>query len=1547
MGYFDEDEQEATRLERIWNSTLGIPQQLLWRIARSIKKPSVIASRKGLLAPELIPGFSMFFSHKTDVRPEELFGKNIGAQIAGSILTDPLSYFSMGLTGIGSAGLNMTKAVRLAKAGEVVKGVKTVKGVREAVKSHVIKTMEMGGTTMKQRRALRKAEKLVSKMGNKFDDMEVGELTKRAGEAHAKITLPMGILKSQISLRGSRVFKGLGETQTWGNYFIGGYARRVDSMLARASAGNIPVLRPIYNQLGRLIPMTHAIGGLYKGTVSAGVDHLRGFAHGFRDGAVDRLALRSGSVENLREQVLGRIRNGRLHKLVTDKLDKGEPESILMGRLENYRDYQKGAKNEALFTLMEDPKEFKRAVYAMWKDADHDNLGQFLAEKIFGLTVKGNKWAERMVKDRAFAEKVYRDILVKIGASTGKGFNIDNLADLGRLYHENKTVDELLMSMKLAERPMAPSLEKATRENLNRVAYDLGETMRRWIGKKIHGITGIKSLDALERESRVLRVSYTRRLEAHLGVVGAAYKEIAQNTGTTPEQVSEFFSLMVQMIPGEGDINRVRKLTEAILGMGPTQRREQAIQQLLGKHLPDFTHGRVADTTLLLREFGEEGGLFRTVADDALSNLGFGTAAEQVVPKLKGVGPKRLEALQARFGKHLKGLEDMGLEELRSIRAKDGSLPFKNASQEYLKNLNEARHKALIDGVKQGSTYDKVLQAKGKLDAWAKAVAEGADYTVPADELIELADALDEMRETLLLRGLNVGTKEGVDSPMLRLLYDDWANLQAQHDELASAYSVAGMSRPIAFLPRIRSTADSKRILTILGEFEEDGVIRPLIQDLRASHQRNFDHMTHQSLNRLVEKLRRVEAEDGGTGARELLKRLDEFLLRPDEKYATDAYASLVGSLSTMENINSVAGFMRKVSAQSWAKLVDPEAKAEAYLVGEVIASGRGANVNFRSPVFKDAIRELDDDLTAVASATDNQMPTRWVTLRDPDSGRVITVPLESEDGFQVRLIETGTNADEAISRRFHSGPRGHEYVKGESATPDLIDQLLVRADNQAEKLFVEVGSQSMLTGVQNSMTVQFDHAGAVTRHWYDTAHMMAKIMTTTVRPDFHINNLISSSLMLKMNGLSLRSQTRGFAHTMALLGGADETADTYGKVLLMMGKRGGKRGFFRRTRNLLNLPRRVASYGKQPLSDASARVDPTVFVTGSGQEFKIQDIFQAMADYGLLNTHAAKGVAATNTEGMAFLEEIGLALDQAGVTEKLVGKVKHAVESVGSASEMIARLTGFFGYLDEGYTLEQAARKTTHALFDYADLTPWEQQWAKRLTTFYTFPRKMIPMANEWIAKTPQQFVALYHAQQGLRKGVGDVQIESDYGTANLHVGNKRFNLARAAPQFETLQMFALFGDLMPESGEISHQPDVSGKNPFPIGLIPGTVSRGLVGLTSPDSRPRAGDGGLDAVADEVWAMGGLTRWATRTHFDGEEETPFEWMVRQTIGAASNTKEKQTQWLKSRFMKAKQAIRARLRDDPEMDPDDRAELIEELKSLQQATAKLIAVRRS
>ena len=52
---------EATGFERFWNSTFGIPQQVLFRILRSIQDDEVdLLSEEGILDKSLIPFIGIF-----------------------------------------------------------------------------------------------------------------------------------------------------------------------------------------------------------------------------------------------------------------------------------------------------------------------------------------------------------------------------------------------------------------------------------------------------------------------------------------------------------------------------------------------------------------------------------------------------------------------------------------------------------------------------------------------------------------------------------------------------------------------------------------------------------------------------------------------------------------------------------------------------------------------------------------------------------------------------------------------------------------------------------------------------------------------------------------------------------------------------------------------------------------------------------------------------------------------------------------------------------------------------------------------------------------------------------------------------------------------------------------------------------------------------------------------------------------------------------------------------------------------------------------------
>lgn len=99
-------------LSRVYNSTLGIPQQTLYRLWRAIKDDEIdIFSREGLLAPELLPVLGIAASHETDASIEDVIGEQgFGTSLAADILLDPATYLTMGATAAAKAA----KATRIA-----------------------------------------------------------------------------------------------------------------------------------------------------------------------------------------------------------------------------------------------------------------------------------------------------------------------------------------------------------------------------------------------------------------------------------------------------------------------------------------------------------------------------------------------------------------------------------------------------------------------------------------------------------------------------------------------------------------------------------------------------------------------------------------------------------------------------------------------------------------------------------------------------------------------------------------------------------------------------------------------------------------------------------------------------------------------------------------------------------------------------------------------------------------------------------------------------------------------------------------------------------------------------------------------------------------------------------------------------------------------------------------------------------------------------------------------------------------------------------------
>ena len=99
----------------------------------------------------------------------------------------------------------------------------------------------------------------------------------------------------------------------------------------------------------------------------------------------------------------------------------------------------------------------------------------------------------------------------------------------------------------------------------------------------------------------------------------------------------------------------------------------------------------------------------------------------------------------------------------------------------------------------------------------------------------------------------------------------------------------------------------------------------------------------------------------------------------------------------------------------------------------------------------------------------------------------------------------------------------------------------------------------------------------------------------------------------------------------------------------------------------------------------------------------------------------------------------------------------------VGTAVEDNARVAHYLAKRAEGYTAEAATLSVKQFLFDYQELTPFEQNIMKRLLPFYTWSRKNIPLQFSMLLQQPGVYTKLGHfksAVESLSTGPGEEDI-------------------------------------------------------------------------------------------------------------------------------------------------------------------------------------------
>lgn len=135
------------------------------------------------------------------------------------------------------------------------------------------------------------------------------------------------------------------------------------------------------------------------------------------------------------------------------------------------------------------------------------------------------------------------------------------------------------------------------------------------------------------------------------------------------------------------------------------------------------------------------------------------------------------------------------------------------------------------------------------------------------------------------------------------------------------------------------------------------------------------------------------------------------------------------------------------------------------------------------------------------------------------------------------------------------------------------------------------------------------------------------------------------------------------------------------------------------------------------------------------------EELFRKAMNYGVLN------------EGY-FKAELGRGIDTPGVLRRVLNIPKHLDptdtknfawykkgQEIGSFIEGQDRLIHFASQVSRGMSFEDAAASVNKFLFDYSELTAFEQSVMKRIFPYYTWMRKNAPLQLEMMMEKPNMY--------------------------------------------------------------------------------------------------------------------------------------------------------------------------------------------------------------
>lgn len=1521
-------------LSRVYNSTLGVPQQLIYRTIRAMKDDDIdLFSREGLLAPELLPLVGMAFSHETDATIDELIGKDThwAGKLALDIFADPATYLTAGATGI----FKSAKTVRAGIGGKALKEVKDA-GI-DASKMQTVGDLRKALNDGIQRGAVknRRSRKAAGELAKLDDGMALhgadGLLTQSSDKLDLLITVP-GLARWGAQRKAPEVIQ---KHKSWF-----GYLNHVVYGKAFNAAKGSRTGKAVANKLGEA---ARAADGSNVGFATTALANVYRISKSFsiaKKASQDLLPVFGAEKPEFTTKVAEAAKFRAKHGATVDKInletlgadiDKirknlvNRREALEKARVRHRNNPEQLAKIDAREArMLKDsfkgtniPKELRETFIEQWRGLMGDGVPGVSAGlgKPMDFAQMVGRNAELLRKNSDKATALLDKSKVKFKRFKDKkrdeliGENPHWITELAynagqakaKLFEftfgtNKKVTAKFIESAEERARMADANLQRNLEANQHRLVQTL---------KKVSDLSGVSQ----DEINKVLNISAEGTA---LPADFAANLSVIKDSASTAEQVSkasrnisDWLNKQRLSLEALGEFTRLDKRAESYLfGIGQKQTdilidagrhwsRSETLE-LLARDLPEHLRSKYGGRKL------------HELTDDELHMLSRGVGDANRINDPKMVG--KIRQLIA-HRKHTKG----------QLTRPDGSsypLSFRGSTSatvgEPLSKFSPEEVKEILKrpdltpqmkaDIRKANRNRQKGTPVGKADEIIIPTPLG-DLSPEMQAYVDLRLALDDVENgrftTQTILRFERGHKQLASitrENALRIFSDAGAARKLGADELDElnkgvealfgiseeasriAHRANGFTHgaPVGYLPRFKNPDLEKKISDKLGDIDKITAGKPNAANLNRRF-RNRDILLEDLNNKLD------DIADAHPEAKAIVEDVRKDL-KEGGLELKDALLGRKGRTSKDRLIEDHLDIMftsmgRDLAQMNAAKLIDDtfnhaEASRYGMVGGKVIDLLDGKKQRIPHGATRKKVTTQKERIKETIEEVETDVTPRYAVVERAD-GKQAVVDL-TEEGF----LDATTSGSLEVLRLGEGETLGNAFIRSNLSAASLPKSELKVGE------YLAVGSSDVLGGFKTAWTpnpAAFQKGLAA----YDKANFLVKRFQTILRPAHHVANQISGFFQSSAAGASVDSIAEAWVDVHLMIhGGSSKMRREFEEQII------GRSGL-----QVTNeYTPRTAQYVH---ALAGNRAADDLLEEGVGQLTTPRgildhgDIWQEAVDGGLLaGTFAQQELILGAGPSIGKVRKSREKLDIKYADDKTrFEKMSVAWDDLGDAAqtmEIQARMATLYALIYDGHTLPDAIELAKRAHVDYSKLGYGERGVLKRAIPYYTFNRHYVPWALGQMAKSPAgASVAIKAIEQS-----GVMGVDPD-GKVVFNNDAFEMDLGRANANIDALMTVASLADMM--SGSFTVEGQQSLRPPGMMALFGGGVPGILVeGLGVNTDENLSAKNAFGAFMDATFA-GRLVQRAQQAVEERSTDPLMDWSLSYILPAKFTAEPKQS----------------------------------------------------